>query len=104
MGDECRVTNDEWRLSGKTFRHSDFVIPSSFVIRHSSLFSDLAHGRNGSYSSAGGRPSDRPVEIVERSVFCLACPGRRPESSNVAQSPAPEIVKSPVPESAHLSA
>src|SRR5688500_13370116 len=63
-------------------RYSAFVIPSSFVISHSSLFSGLARGRSGSYSSAVGRPSDRPVEIVERSAFCLACLGRRPEPSH----------------------
>src|SRR5438132_7598929 len=43
------MTNDEWRkksearslknsqLYGRRFRHSDFVIPSDFVIRHSDL-------------------------------------------------------------------
>ena len=67
-------------------------------------FSDLVRPDFARYSSADGRPSDRPVEIVERSAFCLACPGRRPESSNVAQSPAPDIVKLPVPDSLPFSA
>jgi len=45
MNDEAQMTNDEGSTNAqmtkeevKSFRHSDFVINSSFVIRHSSFF------------------------------------------------------------------
>jgi len=45
MNDEVRMTNDERSTSAQmtkeevtSFRHSDFVIHSSFVIRYSSFF------------------------------------------------------------------
>jgi len=45
MNDEAQMTNDERNTNaqmtkeeGKSYRHSDFFIHSSFVIRHSSFF------------------------------------------------------------------
>jgi len=45
MNDEARMTDDERSMNAqmtkeevKSFRHSDFVIHSSFVIRHWSFF------------------------------------------------------------------
>src|SRR5437773_12255792 len=58
MTKEIRSPNDENpQLCGRRFRHSDFVIPSDFVIRHSDLrivVCSIKRPVSGLVSAAGG--------------------------------------------------
>jgi len=53
-----RILNVRWTPS---FRTSAFVIPSSFVIRHSSLFNPCLPARMNRYFANGPSPPPRPA-------------------------------------------